>query len=115
MCPEVDFSYAEATMAIDARKFIDNAETILPGLEMAAKLSGLKILTTIASILRRATQDASTKEMLITWLRYTPIFTGVSPNDAEPPLPEEWADIREGLEEFRHVCAEWEEDPTTGS
>lgn len=95
---------------MDAKKFIDNAESILPGLEVAAQLTGIKVLISIVSVLRRATQNPTTKAILIEWLRYTPMFTGTKERsgNSQPLLPDVYANLYSELEEFRAACT----DPT---
>ena len=94
-------------MAIDAKEFLDNAKAILPGLEMAAKITGLKFLSSVAAVLRRAVDNPESHDLLLSWLRWTPLFTGVAsdtdqpPAAAEPVLPECYADLANELAEVR--------------
>lgn len=91
-------------MKIDAKEFIDNAAAWLPGIEMAAKLTGRKILASVAAILRRAVENPSAKEKIIEWLRWTKVFTGENANLSEPILPAEFAGLLEEATEFRDAC-----------
>jgi len=91
-------------MSISAEAFITNAETFLPAVEMMAKITGLKLIGTIASVLRRAVQTPEAREQLIIWLKWTPIF-GATPNASDPSIPAEYSDLEDELIEFKAGCA----------
>ena len=100
-------------MQIDAQNFVDKAEQWLPGIEMAARLTGRPILKSVAAILRRVTEFPDTKKTLVEWLRWTPIFSASDGTDAnpEPSLPKEFADLQAEAIEMR-VAVQDSSDPT---
>ena len=101
-------------MQFSAESFIRNCETFLPVVEMLAKITGSKVVSSIASVLRRATQYPETREQIIEWLKWTPLF-GATAGEAGPQLPAEYMEIQEDLEVMRSGCDNYdadEADPT---
>jgi len=90
-------------MVFSAESFVRNAETFLPAVEMIAKITGLKLVGSIAAVLRRAVQYPETREQLIAWLKWTPLF-GKAPGGTDPQMPAEYSDLQDDLFAFRNAC-----------
>jgi len=90
-------------MVFSAESFVNNAETFLPAVEMLAKITGMKIVSSIASVLRRAVQYPDTRAQLIAWLKWTPLF-GKAPNATDPQVPDSFSDLQEQLDDFKAAC-----------
>ena len=87
---------------IDAQGFVDQAVAILPGIEAALKMTGAKILTAAAKVLRRVLEYPESRDAVVEWLRYTPIFKGESAEDSkEPVIPVHFGDLHEEMGALR--------------
>jgi len=103
-------------MQLSAENFVDNAATFLPAVEMLAKLTGLKMLSAVASILRRAVQYPESRQQLIEWLKWAPIFSDAgpgAPDAAAPALPAQFHDLEAELTELRAGINAYGQHPTS--
>lgn len=88
---------------VTAEQILDSAETLLPGAQLACKLTGYAPICAVSKVLERvASWDGETRAKVADWLRWIPLV-GAMEDVAlvEPELPVEAADIREELESFR--------------
>ena len=83
-------------MSVSAEEIVRQAEQYLPALEWGLKIFGVTgPLATFTAMLRRCVDNPDLKARTITYLRLLP---GISGGQAMPPLPEEYADIKDDVE-----------------